>query len=71
MCVRPRSLSFASSSYLVDFVVATFSSGWVLVLDCSPGMARDLALEAKRRELLDIRMAADILEINFGRIEQY
>jgi len=73
--VRPtaESLSFALYlSYLVGFRGSElFSSGWVLVLDCSPGMARDLALEAKRRELLDIRMAADILEINFGRIEQY
>ena len=47
-----------------------FSSGWVSILDCSPTAARHLALEAKRLGLLDIRMAGDIVEINFNRLEQ-
>lgn len=47
-----------------------FTSGWVNILDCSPTMGQNLALEAKRLGMLDIRMAGEIVEINFSRIEQ-
>jgi len=47
-----------------------FSSGWLALLDCSPSMGQEHALEAKRLGLLDIRMAADVVEINFNRLEQ-
>jgi len=46
-----------------------FSSGWIAVLDCSPTQAKNLALEAKRLGLIDIRMAADVIEIGFSRLE--
>ncbi len=46
-----------------------FGSGWIAVLDCAPARARDLALEAKRLGFIDIRMAADVIEIGFGRLE--
>ena len=47
-----------------------FASGWVATLDCSAALAQKLALEAKRLGLIDIRMAADVVEIGFDRLEQ-
>jgi len=47
-----------------------FASGWVATLDCSPTLGQKLALEAKRLGLIDIRMAADVVEIGFCRLEQ-
>lgn len=47
-----------------------FSSGWVVALDCSAALAQKLALEAKRLGLIDIRMAADVVEISFDRLEK-
>lgn len=47
-----------------------FTSGWVAVLDCSATLGQELALEAKRLGLIDFRMAADVVEIGFNRLEQ-
>ena len=47
-----------------------FTSGWVAALDCSATRGQELALEAKRLGLIDIRMAADVVEIGFNRLEQ-
>ena len=47
-----------------------FTSGWVTVLDCSATLGQELALEAKRLGFIDIRMAADVVEIAFNRLEQ-
>ena len=46
-----------------------FSSGWLLLLDCSASLARELALEAKRQGLIDLRVAGDVVEINFTRLD--
>ncbi len=46
-----------------------FSSGWMAVLDCTPTLARTLALEAKRQGLLDLRAAGDVLEFGFERLD--
>lgn len=46
-----------------------FSSGWVRLLDCDPGQARQLALEAKRIGLIDLRMAGDVVELNIARLD--
>lgn len=46
-----------------------FSSGWLQLLDCDPGQARQLALEAKRIGLIDLRMAADVIELNIARLD--
>ena len=68
----PACVAFALYlAYLLGFRgFDLFSAGWVAVLDCPPAQGKDLALEAKRLGLLDIRIAGDILEINFSRLEQ-
>ncbi len=46
-----------------------FASGWFRVLDCLPARARDLAFEAKRAGLLDLRIAADVVDLNLERLD--
>ena len=46
-----------------------FSSGWLKVLDCDPAKARELALDAKRSSLLDLRMAGEVIELNLSRLD--
>jgi hypothetical protein len=41
------------------------------VLDCNPSQARELALDAKRSGLLDLRMAGDVVELNLSRLDPY
>ena len=48
-----------------------FSCGWLSVLDCDPSHARELALDAKRSGLLDLRMAGDVVEFNLSRLDPY
>ena len=45
------------------------SSGWIGVLDCTPATAKELALEAKRLGLIDIRMAGDVIEFGLSRLD--
>ena len=46
-----------------------FSSAWIAMLDCTPVQARQLAVEAKRMGLLDLRLAGDVIEINLDRLD--
>jgi hypothetical protein len=46
-----------------------FASGWIALLDCTPGCAQDLAIEAKRHGLVDLRISGDIVEIKFDRLD--
>jgi hypothetical protein len=46
-----------------------FRSGWLGLLDCSPSASRELALEAKRIGLIDIRMAGDVIELSLDRLD--
>ena len=46
-----------------------FASGWFALLDCSPGEARELAVEAKRLGLIDLRMAGDVVDLNLDRLD--
>ncbi len=46
-----------------------FGSAWIAMLDCTPGQARQLAVEAKRMGLLDLRLAGDVIEINLDRLD--
>jgi hypothetical protein len=45
------------------------SSGWIAVLDCTPSLARGLALEAKRAGLIDVRAAGDVFEVGLERLD--
>jgi hypothetical protein len=45
------------------------ASGWTAVLDCSISKAQELALEAKRLGLIDLRIGGDVLELNFDRLD--
>ncbi|MEW6166675.1 MAG: hypothetical protein AB1651_03110 [Pseudomonadota bacterium] len=46
-----------------------FSSGWFAVLDCTPGRARELVLEAKRLGLIDLRIAGDVVDLKLDRLD--
>jgi hypothetical protein len=49
--------------------VEIFSCGWLRVLDCDPSKGRQLALEAKRIGLIDLRLSGDIIELNLSRLD--
>jgi len=42
-----------------------FSTAWTGILDSSPSQTRELALEAKRMRLLDLRISGDVVEVGF------
>lgn len=46
-----------------------FGSPWVSILDTSPTQARELALEAKRHGLLDLRLSGDVVDMDFSRLD--
>jgi hypothetical protein len=43
--------------------------GWIKALDCSPSRALDLAVEAKRLGLLDLRVAGDVFDLGLERLD--
>jgi hypothetical protein len=45
------------------------SSGWVRVLDCTVSSAQELAMEAKRMGLIDLRIGGNVVEINPERLD--
>lgn len=45
-----------------------FASGWFRLLDCTPSRARELALEAKRLGLIDLRIAGDVVDLKLDRL---
>lgn len=67
----PATVAFAL--YLAQQVgfrsMELFTSGWMTLLDCHPVQARDLALEAKRLGLIDLRISGDVVEINLNRLD--
>lgn len=71
--VEPTACTVAFALYLghaVGFRGADlFSSGWMAVLDCPPPKGRNLALEAKRIGLLDLRVSANVIELNLDRLD--
>ena len=46
-----------------------FSSGWIRVLDCTPTSARDMAVEAKRIGLIDLRVSGEIVDLVLDRLD--
>jgi hypothetical protein len=45
-----------------------FSSPWMRVLDADPATARNLALEAKRAGLIDLRISDKIVDLQLERL---
>jgi hypothetical protein len=45
------------------------TSGWIKALDCTPSQALELAIEAKRLGLLDLRVAGDVFDLNLDRLD--
>ena len=46
-----------------------FGSPWIRVLDADPSTARNLALEAKRAGILDLRISDKIVDLQLGRLD--
>lgn len=71
--VTPTPATVAYALYLAQAVgfrgEALFTSGWVTILDCPPSLARELAGEAKRLGLIDLRISADVVDINLQRLD--
>jgi hypothetical protein len=73
--VQPSTTAVTFAIYLAHAAgfrgAEIFSSGWLRVLDCDPSQARELALDAKRFGLLDLRMAGDVVELNLSRLDPH
>lgn len=71
--VRASAVSAAFALYLSNIAGFRggdiFASGWFTVLDCTPTVARELAVEAKRMGLIDLRMADDVVDLNLDRLD--
>ena len=46
-----------------------FATGWVSLLDCNPTSARELAIEAKRIGLIDLRIAGEVVDLVLDRLD--
>ena len=70
--VHPTAMNVAFSLFLANCAgfrgQELFSCGWMQVLDRSQSEARELSLDAKRLGLIDLRMAADVIELNLDRL---
>jgi hypothetical protein len=73
--VSPTPTAVAFALYLANAAgfrgSEIFSCAWLRILDCDPSRARDIAVEAKRLSLLDLRMAGDIIELNLSRLDPH
>jgi hypothetical protein len=71
--VRPTPGSVAFGLYLGHTVgfrgAQLFSTAWLSVLDCTPLSARDLAVEAKRIGLIDLRISGEVVDLVLDRLE--
>jgi hypothetical protein len=71
--VHPSASAIAFAFYLGG--IAGFqgeellTSGWVKTLDCLPSEASDVALDAKRIGLIDLRIAGDVFDLNLQRLD--
>jgi hypothetical protein len=46
-----------------------FAAGWISLLDCTPARARELAVEAKRIGLIDLRIAGEVVDMVLNRLD--
>ncbi len=46
-----------------------FSTGWLSLLDCTPARARDMAVEAKRIGLIDLRISGEVIDLVLDRLD--
>jgi hypothetical protein len=71
--VRPTPGTVAFGLYLGHAAgfrgMQLFTTGWLLVLDCTPASARDMALEAKRIGLIDLRIAGEVVDLVLDRLD--
>jgi hypothetical protein len=71
--VKATPASVALALFLADSAgfhgVQAFASPWIELLDCAGSRARELAFEAKRLEYLDLRLADDVVDLDFKRID--
>jgi hypothetical protein len=69
----PASLAFGLYlGYAVGFRgEELLASRWVSVLDCTLASARDLALDAKRQGLIDLRIAGDVWDLRLERLDPW
>ena len=67
----PGSVAFGLYlGYAVGFRgAALFATAWVSLLDCTPVAARDLAIEAKRIGLIDLRIAGEVVDLVLDRLD--
>jgi hypothetical protein len=73
VAVRATTGSVAFGLYLGHAVgfrgALLFGTGWISLLDCTPTRARDLALEAKRIGLIDLRIAGEVVDLVLDRLD--
>jgi len=50
---------------------ALLHSDWLKAIDCQPTQARALAIDAKRHGLMDLRMAGDVIDVDFDRMDPW
>lgn len=71
--VQPTPATVALAVYLAYAVgfrgEELLSTGWLRVLDCTAAAAQEMAVEAKRMGLLDLRIGGDVVEINPERLD--
>jgi hypothetical protein len=68
---QPTALAFAlwlgnAAGFRGDELLTT---GWIAALDCTATSARNLALEAKRIGLIDLRTSGDVVEFGLDRLD--
>jgi hypothetical protein len=71
--VRPTPGTVAFGLYLGHAAgfrgMQLFSTGWLSVLDCTPASARDMAVEAKRIDLIDLRISGEVVDLVLDRLD--
>lgn len=71
--VRPTPATVAFGLYLGNAAgfrgMQLFSTGWLSVLDCTPASARDMAVEAKRMGLIDLRISGEVIDLVLDRLD--